>query len=147
MTENPPALFENIVRAAADAIVYADAAGMIRFWNASAERLFGYGAAEAVGRSLDLIIPEQLRGRHWEGFRRVMQTGKSRYGAGDLLGVPAQRKDGARLSVEFTIVPLRDAAGRMLGMAAILRDMTQRFNEMKALREQLTAASDQGPPA
>lgn len=147
MTENPPALFENIVRAAADAIVYADAEGMIRFWNASAERLFGYGAAEAVGRSLDLIIPEQLRGRHWEGFRRVMQTGKSRYGAGDLLAVPARRKDGARLSVEFTIVPLRDAAGRMLGMAAILRDMTQRFNEMKALREQLTAASDQGPPA
>lgn len=137
MTESPPAaLFEKIVREAADAIVYADAEGVIRFWNAGAERLFDYGAAEAIGQSLDLIIPEKLRARHWEGFRQVMQTGKSRYGAGDLLAVPAQRKDGARISVEFTIVPMRDATGRMLGMAAILRDVTQRFNELKALREQ-----------
>jgi PAS domain S-box-containing protein len=144
VTEDLPALFETIVRATADAIVYADAAGVIRFWNAGAERIFGYAAAEAVGRSLDLIIPERLRARHWEGFRHVMETGKSRYGAGDLLAVPAQRKDGARLSVEFTIVPLHDAAGRMLGMAAILRDVTQRFNEMKALKEQLAAAKSGG---
>jgi PAS domain S-box-containing protein len=144
VTESLPALCENIVREAADAIVYADAEGVIRFWNAGAERIFGYAAAEAVGRSLDLIIPERLRARHWEGFRHVMETGKSRYGAGDLLAVPAQRKDGARLSVEFTIVPLHDAAGRMLGMAAILRDVTQRFNEMKALKEQLAAAKSGG---
>src|SRR5579871_3377714 len=137
MTESLPALFEKIVREAADAIVYADAEGVIRVWNASAERIFGFAAAEAIGQSLDIIIPEKLRGRHWEGFRQVMQTGNSRYGAGDLLAVPAQRKDGARISVEFTIVPLHDAAGRMSGMAAILRDVTQRFNEMKALREQV----------
>ena len=135
-----PTFFERILRAAADAIVYADAEGVIRFWNAGAERIFGYAGAEAVGQSLDLIIPERLRARHWEGFRQVMQTGKSRYGAGDLLAVPARRKDGTRISVEFTIVPLHDAAGRMLGMAAILRDVTQRFNEMKALKEQLAAA-------
>jgi PAS domain S-box-containing protein len=139
MTESPPALFETIIREAADAIVYADAAGTIRFWNSGAERVFGYAAAEAIGQSLDLIIPERLRGRHWEGFRQVMQSGKSRYGAGGLLAVPAQRNDGTRISVEFTIVPLRDAAGRMLGLAAILRDVTQRFNEMKALKEQLSA--------
>jgi len=140
-----PALFETIVRAAADAIVYADAEGVICFWNDGAERIFGFAAAEAIGQSLDLIIPERLRARHWEGFRRVMQTGKSRYGAGDLLAVPAQRKDGARISVEFTIVPLHDDAGRMLGMAAILRNVTQRFNEMKALRDQLAAATPAGP--
>jgi len=145
VTEDLPALFETIVRATADAIVYADAAGVIRFWNAGAERIFGFAAAEAIGQSLDLIIPERLRARHWEGFRRVMQTGKSRYGAGDLLAVPAQRKDGARISVEFTIVPLHDDAGRMLGMAAILRDVTQRFNEMKALRDQLAAAKPAAP--
>jgi PAS domain S-box-containing protein len=143
MTDTPPALFdtpaffEGIVRNAADAIVYADAEGTIGFWNASAERIFGYTAGEAIGQSLDLIIPEKLRGRHWDGFRHVMQTGKSRYGAGDMLAVPAQRKDGTRLSVEFTIVPMHDESGRMVGMAAILRDVTQRFNEMKALREQL----------
>jgi PAS domain S-box-containing protein len=140
MSENLAALFEHIVRAAADAIVYADAEGAIRFWNASAERIFGYTAAEAIGQSLDLIIPEKQRGRHWDGFRQVMQSGKSRYGAGDMLSVPAQCKDGTRLSVEFTIVPLRDASGGMIGMAAILRDVTQRFTEMKALREQLAAA-------
>jgi PAS domain S-box-containing protein len=139
MTETLPALFENIVRTAADAIIYADAEGVIRFWNGGAERIFGYAAREAVGQSLDLIIPERLRARHWEGFRQVMQTGKSRYGAGDLLAVPAQRKDGARISVEFTIVPLHDAADRMLGMAAILRDVTQRFIEIKALKDQLAA--------
>jgi PAS domain S-box-containing protein len=144
MTDNLPALFETIIREAADAIVYADAAGTIRFWNAGAERIFGYPASEAVGQSLDIIIPERLRGRHWDGFRQVMQTGKSRYGAGDLLAVPAQRKDGTRLSVEFTIVPLRDPAGRLVGMAAILRDVTQRFNEMKALKEQLGAAKPAG---
>jgi len=139
MTESQAAFFENIVRDAADAIVYADAEGIIRFWNAGAERIFGYAAAEAVGQSLDLIIPEKLRARHWHGFRQVMQTGKSRYGAGDLLAVPAQRKDGVRISVEFTIVPMHDTSGQMLGMAAILRDVTQRFNEMKALREQVAA--------
>lgn len=144
MTEPLPALFETIVRDAADAMVYADADGAIRFWNAGAERIFGYAATEAVGQSLDLIIPEKLRGRHWEGFRQVMQSGKSRYGAGDLLAVPAQRKDGARISVEFTIVPIRDAGGRMLGLAAILRDVTQRFNEMKTLREQLAASKPAG---
>jgi PAS domain S-box-containing protein len=144
MTDNLPALFETIVRTAADAIVYADATGAIRFWNAGAERIFGYAAGEAIGRSLDLIIPEKLRSRHWEGFRQVMATGNSRYGAGDLLAVPAQRKDGTRISVEFTIVPLRDAAGKMRGMAAILRDVTQRFTEMKALREQLAAATPTG---
>jgi PAS domain S-box-containing protein len=142
--QSSPALFENIIRAAADAIVYADAEGAIRFWNAGAERVFGYAEAEAVGQSLDLIIPERLRARHWAGFREVMKTGESRYGAGELLAVPAQRKDGARISVEFTIVSLRDSTGRMLGMAAILRDVTQRFNETKALKEELAAAKSAG---
>jgi PAS domain S-box-containing protein len=149
MTDPQPALseaalFETIVRHAADAIVYADAEGIIRFWNAGAERIFGYSSNEAIGRSLDLIIPEKQRGRHWEGFREVMQTGKSRYGAGDLLAVPAQRKDGTRISVEFTIVPMHDDNGRMIGMAAILRDVTQRFTEMKALRAQLAVAKSPG---
>ena len=123
-----------------DAVVAANARGEIIYWNPAATRLFGHTQEEAMGRPLDLIIPERLRARHWEGFRQVMETGKSRYGAGDLLAVPAQRKDGTRVSVEFTIVPLHDNAGRMLGMAAILRDVTPRFNEMKALKDQLAAA-------
>jgi len=129
-----------LLEAAPDAIVYADGEGTIRFWNAGAERLFGFTAAEAVGQSLDIIIPEPQRARHWTGFRHVMETGESRYGHGDLLAVPGLRKDGSRISLEFTIVPLLDESGRMEGMTAILRDVTKRFEEMRALRRELAAA-------
>lgn len=125
---------------APDAVIYADAAGQIRFWNGSAERIFGFSEAEALGQSLDLIIPENLRGRHWDGYTETMRTGRSRYAGGDLLAVPALRKDGNRISVEFTILPCLDDDGRMIGIAAILRDITKRFDEMKALRKQLGAA-------
>jgi PAS domain S-box-containing protein len=110
---------------------------VIRFWNGGAERIFGFGAAEAVGKSLDIIIPENLRARHWEGFNETMRTGNTRYGAGDILAVPARRQDGTRISIEFTVLPFRDDAGQMIGIAAILRDVTKRFEEMRALRRQL----------
>jgi PAS domain S-box-containing protein len=106
-----------VLEAAADAIILADREGVIRFWNAGAERLFGFSAAEALGRPLDIIVPEPQRTRHWAGFSRVMETGKSRYGAGEVLAVPGLRKDGGRISLEFTIVPLHDPAGRMEGWA------------------------------
>ena len=126
-----------VLESAAEAVIYADRDGVIRFWNPGAERVFGFTAAEAIGQSLDLIIPERQRPRHWAGYDQVMRTGRSRYGSGDLLSVPALRKDGGRISVEFTIVPLKDAGGAMLGMAAILRDVTARFEETKALRKRL----------
>jgi PAS domain S-box-containing protein len=129
-----------LVRHAADAIVYADAKGVIRFWNDAATRIFGFAASEAIGQSLDLIIPENLRKRHWDGFDQTMRTGESRYGAGDLLAVPALRKDGTRISVEFTIVMFHGDDGRMVGIGAILRDVTKRFEEMRALRKQLADA-------
>ena len=121
-----------MLEAAADAIILADREGVIRFWNAGAERLFGFTPAEALGRPLDIIVPEPQRARHWAGFSRVMETGESRYGAGEVLAVPGLRKDGGRISLEFTIVPLHDQAGRMEGMAAILRDVTRRFEELRA---------------
>jgi PAS domain S-box-containing protein len=133
---------DGIVSASADAVVAADRSGIIRLWNPGAERIFGHRAGEAVGQSLDLIIPERLRTAHWEGWRRVVETGRSRYGDGDLLSVPAIRKNGERISVEFTIVPLKDESGRMVGMAALMRDVTKRFEEMKALRRQLAAAAE-----
>jgi PAS domain S-box-containing protein len=134
---------QTLVREMPDAVVYADGEGVIRLWNAGAERVFGFAAADAVGKSLDIIIPEGLRARHWAGFAATMRTGKSRYGAGDLLAVPALRADGTRLSIEFTILPFRDAGGRMLGIAAVLRDVTTRFEEMRALRRQLAARAPQ----
>lgn len=118
-----------------DAVIYADAEGRIRFWNQAAERIFGFGEAEAVGQSLDIIVPENLRRRHWDGYEKTMRTGETRYGAGVLLAVPAIRKDGSRISIEFTIVPFQDESGRMLGIAAVIRDVTKRFDEMKALRK------------
>ena len=130
------AFCRRLAREAPDAIVYADAEGVIRFWNRGAEQIFGWSAEEAVGRSLDLIIPEKLRDRHWEGWNKVMATGRSRYAAGELLAVPGLRKDGSRISVEFTILPFT-AEGRVLGMAAILRDVTRRFEETQRLRREL----------
>ncbi len=126
-----------LARRAPDGVIYADERGTIRFWNAGAERMFGFSEAEALGHSLDIIIPENLRARHWTGFEGTMRTGKTRYGAGDILAVPALRKDGARISIEFTILPFQDERGQMVGVAAILRDVTRRFEEIKALRRKL----------
>jgi PAS domain S-box-containing protein len=126
-----------LVSTRADAIVAADRDGIIRFWNPGAECIFGHLAADAIGHSLDLIIPERLRQRHWAGYGRTMQTGESRYGEGDLLSVPALRNDGATISIEFTITPLKDEAGQMVGIAAIMRDVTRRFEEMRLLKQRL----------
>src|SRR3954454_15973566 len=128
-----------VLRSASDAVIYADCEGVVRFWNPGAERVFGFPATEAVGRSLDLIIPEPQRSRHWAGFRKVMETGESRYGQGDILAVPGLRNDGARISLEFTIVPIHAEDGRMEGMIAIMRDVTRRFEEMRALRRENAA--------
>jgi PAS domain S-box-containing protein len=126
-----------LVEGEAEAVVACDCDGVIRFWNAGAVRVFGFGTAEAVGQSLDIIIPERLRARHWDGWRHMIATGTSRYSGGDTLSVPAQRKDGAQISVEFTITPLRDATGAITGLAALMRDVTARFEEVKALRRQM----------
>ncbi len=127
-----------LVTEASDAIVLADSEGIIRFWNAGAARIFGYSAEEALGRSLDLMIPENLRARHWDGYRETMRTGETRYGAGDILAVPALRRDGSRISVEFSILPLREE-GALAGIAAIMRDVTTRFEELRALRKEVAA--------
>lgn len=127
-----------------DAVVYADAEGFIRYWNAGATRIFGFSEGEALGHSLDLIIPERLRDRHWHGYQETMRTGRSRYDGGQLLSVPAIRKDGARISVEFTIVPFTGDDGKMIGIAAVMRDATGRFEEMRELRRALAAQGGEG---
>lgn len=126
-----------IVADAPDAVLYTDREGIIRLWNGGCERIFGFTAAEATNQTLDIIIPENLRERHWRGHAETMRTGRTKYGRGDFLAVPALRKDGVRISVEFSIIPFRDANGAMCGMAAIMRDVTKRFEEVKALRKQL----------
>jgi PAS domain S-box-containing protein len=136
----PAGLGEALLHSAADAIIATDRDGRITFWNPGAERIFGFTAADAVGRSLDLIIPENLRARHWAGFRHTMATGTSRYGHGDLLSVPGLTKEGARISVEFTIVLLRDGMRAVTGTVAVMRDVTKRFEEVRELKRRLAGA-------
>jgi PAS domain S-box-containing protein len=137
--EVPDGFVERLVADCPDAIIYADREGRVRFWNRSATRIFGFTETEALGQTLDLILPEGQRARHWEGYHRVMGGGVSRYGEGDVLAVPALRKDGTRVSVEFTILPVSDATGAVLGIVAFLRDVTPRFEELRALRRELAA--------
>ena len=146
MDLDPKQFAEQLVSGMSEAIVYADADGVIRFWNGGATRIFGFAEPEAIGRSLDIIIPERLRARHWEGFRTTMQTGQSRYGEGQVLSVPAIRKDGAQVSVEFTIVPFTGGSGQMIGIAAIMRDATARFEELRTLRRQLASVAPRSEP-
>ena len=126
-----------LIREAPDAIIFADAEGVIRFWNRGAERIFGFAEAEALGKSLDIIIPDNLRSRHWEGFSATMRSGNTRFGSGEILAVPALRKDGRGVSIKFTILPFRDNHTRIIGIAAMLRDVTARFEEIRTLRRQL----------
>ncbi len=129
-------IYERIVGAAGDAIVLARADGTIQLWNLSAERLFGFTETEALGQSLDLIIPEKYRGRHWAGYHEVMRTGRTQYGD-QVLRVPAMRKDGSRLSIAFTVGLLTEKDGHVDGILAIMRDDTETFNTQKALRDRI----------
>jgi PAS domain S-box-containing protein len=102
------ALARAVLSTKSDALIAADKKGVITFWNPGATRIFGFSEAEAIGQSLDIIIPERLRQRHWDGYDKTMATGESRYGESDLLAVP-------------------------------LRDVTRRFEEVRALKRQLAA--------
>ena len=98
--------------------------------------MFGYTAAEVLGQSLDLIIPENLRGRHWDGYYRVMESGESRYRT-EMLSAPALRKDGTRISTEFSMVLVKDPDGAVCGVAALIRDVSSRWQREKELKERI----------
>lgn len=134
----PMRLAERIVQNAPDAIIVSDSSGRITLWNAGAERLFGYSAAEALSQTLDMIIPEAQRKRHWDGYQHVMRTGVTKYGT-QLLRVPAIRKDGSRFSIAFTVGLLKGADGTVEGIFAIMRDDTERWETEKELRKRVAA--------
>ena len=120
------------------AILFADREGKIRLWNAGAETVFGYTAQEALGQSLDLIVPERQRARHWEGWVKVMATGVTKYGR-DPLAVPAVKKDGSRISIEFNVVLVRKGSGELAGVAAMVQDVTARWQRQKEMNTRLAA--------
>lgn len=127
-----------LVQEAPDIILMADVSGIIRYWNRGAEQIFGYSSAEAVGQSLDLIIPENLRERHWEGYNRVMASGVTKYTTG-LLSSPGVKRDGSRVSLEFSMVLLKGENGDMQGCGTVMRDVTPRWQREKELKARLAA--------
>ncbi|GAM10885.1 putative protein [Geobacter sp. OR-1] len=135
---------EQLLDDSPDAILAADQEGVIRYWNSGAERIFGHGADYALGKSLDIIIPENLRGRHWEGYRRVMATGETKYKTG-LLSAPGIDREGRRVSLEFSMVLLKNEDGTIAGSGSIMRNVTEQRNREVALRERLkTCESELG---
>lgn len=134
-------IYRQIVDLSQNGIMFADRDGNIRLWNSGAETIFGYSSEEAIGHSLNLIIPEKLRQRHWDGYNKVMETGESRYGK-ELLKVPAIRNDGTSISVEFTIMLVRNLQNEIMGIAAIIRDVTERWKQEKELKGRLKFFED-----
>lgn len=127
---------QSLVQSAGDAMIAADRDGTILLWNPAAERIFGFAAEEMLGRSLDPIIPERFRDRHWKGYQQVIRTGRTRYGS-ETLRVPALHKDGRSLSIAFTVGLLGPRDGQVEAIAAIVRDETTRWKEERELRRRL----------
>lgn len=132
-----PTRFEAFERLA-DAVVVADRQGIICLWNRAATALFGWTARHAVGQTLDLIIPEKYRQRHWDGYHDVMATGRTAY-AERLLDVPAVHRNGDRISIAFT-VSLAFEGDIPAAVVAVVRDETMRRAELHDLRARLDAA-------
>lgn len=136
MQLHPGVELQPFVEAMGDAVIASDHSGFITMWNPAAERIFGYTEAEALGQSLDLIIPARHRDSHWQGYHNTMQTGQTRY-ATDVLRVPAIDKQGRSVSIAFTVALLYSADEQVSGIVAVVRDETARFNEERALRKRL----------
>lgn len=134
MTKLPEDLAGRILDGSPDAVLVCDPMGTLRYWNRGAERMFGLARDEALGRSLEVIIPERLRARHWAGWDAVMRTGTTTYGDGRLLRVPALHKDGRQMSIEFSIQLLNDSTGQVAWIVAVIRDVTEQFAREKAKR-------------
>ena len=128
--------YEALVASAGDAMVLSDAAGLVTVWNPAAERMFGFSAADALGQSLDLIIPEKQRKRHWDHYHKTMSTGQTRYGH-ELLRVPALHKDGRTLSISFTVGLVPGEDGKPAGVLACVRDETDRWAEERSLKRRV----------
>jgi PAS domain S-box-containing protein len=125
-----------LINAMGDGVMVCDAQGAITLWNPACERMFGHTEAEVLGKSMDMIIPERLRKRHWEGYDKTMATGITKYGH-DVLRVPAVDKQGNSLSIAFTVAMLYAPDGKVSAIASIIRDETSRFNDERALKKRV----------
>ena len=126
-----------LVASIGDAVIASDPSGTINLWNPAATRMFGHTEGEALGKSLDIIIPQRQQQRHWDGYNKTMETGITRYG-NDVLRVPAVHKDGHALSIAFTVAMLHSPDGKVSAIVAVVRDESARFAEDRALKKRLT---------
>lgn len=130
----------HLLRSMPEAVIFCDLQGLIRVWNAGAEKVFGWRADEAIGQSLDLIIPERMRKAHWDGFHQAVARGGVKPGRTAMI-TRSLHKTQEFIYVDMSFEMVRDASGQMLGSLAVARDATQRFNDEKALRKQLAELS------
>lgn len=125
-----------LVEQAPDGVIFAGRDGVIRFWNAAAERIFGHAASRAIGQTLDIIIPESLRAAHWTGYDRALEAGATKY-RGQSLPTKALRADGTTIYVELSFEVVRGRDGAVLGALAHARDITERFERDRQMRRRL----------
>jgi PAS domain S-box-containing protein len=131
-----------LIAHAPDAIIFSDCAGVIRLWNHGAETLFGHSTEEAIGLTLDLIVPEPYRAAHWAGFFRAVQQG--RFAQDDvLLTSRALTKDGRVVAVELSAAIIWSPPGRVAGILAIGRDVTDRRAKEQAQHERIAGLERQ----
>lgn len=125
-----------LVSQSPDAVVFADAEGIIRVWNTAAQRVFGFSEAQALGENLDIIIPERFREAHWRGFERALVDRASKY-EGQALATRSARSDGTQIYVELSFAIVLDLAGEALGALAQARDITARYEREQANRKRI----------
>jgi PAS domain S-box-containing protein len=128
--------FQALVTSVGDGIMASDAQGLITLWNPACERMFGFTEADALGKSLDLIIPQRQQKPHWDGYHKTMETGKTKYG-NDVLRVPAVHKDGHTLSIAFTVSMLYNPDGSVSAIVAVIRNESVKFAEERALKKRI----------
>lgn len=133
-----PALFEQ----APDGIIFADREGVIREWNAAAAKIFGYSRDEAIGRSLDLVVPEEFRAAHWRGYDRALVAGRTKY-SGTAMPTRSMRRDGSTIYVELTFAIIHGPDGQVIGALAHARDITERWARDREQRQRLRALEQQ----
>ena len=130
-----------MVKAVPEAIIFADLKGLVRYWNRGAEEIFGFTAQEAMGQSLDLIIPERMRQAHWDGYYKAIEYGDTYSGRGSRVTRSLHKEEGRSLYVDMSFAIVKDHEGKVIGSLAVARDATERFTAEKEMRKQIAALS------
>jgi PAS domain S-box-containing protein len=125
-----------LIEQAPDAVIYADRHGIIREWNSSAFRIFGFTAEEALGKSLDIIVPERFREAHWRGYEKALSEGRTKY-SGQALPTRSARKDGSTIYVELTFAVVHDRNASVVGAVAHARDISERWEREREQRRKV----------